>query len=548
VKLTIGWGVVLGWAILSLVALFVQSPGIYSDPAWGIFAAEQHHLGISPDFRTARQADPSNLQKDIDGVVSWWSPLYQGAPYVFRRLGLSWGHSVQITVLLSWVVSALGWGLYFARWRPLLNERWMPWLILMFLMFRYSHGSFHMYDGGEFQLLAAFPWVLLLNMQAMTVPGAGKGSVYSLLAGMASAGLFLIKYSSLLLTLGLGAAWLMLAVRHSVRWNRVGGFVIGSCISFFLIHAAGVPGGQTPADPLGPAPSLVTFIWPWSSLPLAMTDLDSLLRWLFIHPTHPILTDDGLIFLNALVLGMVLVFIRLNWNLVRRDSLDFLQRDPCLKAIVVILPLTILLLLIALLLRRAAISVDARHLRIPALLLMPWLFCACLSMIERARGLRRIAAALFFAGMFVVPAAYGGMTLVDKAFRRSMKTGALVNNQGIRLDLLGANANAREFHREIMGLSQERAMPLYFTSPDLALDFADCRIILRLPEFMSLQEIAEDSFRGVPEKGVGLVLPDASDESGRLRMIQDTFRDVHRWERIRLTSAPGWSLWIGKGK
>ena len=290
-------------ALLTIAGIFTAHPGMYSDPGWGILAAEQHLAGRSPNLLTFTHADADDLARDKPGRITYWAPLYQAAPYVFRSAGMSWGQAIRGTVLIAWLVGILAWGRYFGtvlKWQPEL-----AWLLVAFLFFHYTHNDLYMYDGGESLLWAVFPVVLWLNEGAMRSRSRVSGG-YAAVAGSAASALFLVKYSGALSSVGLGVAWIAAAAQRRVPWRRAVAWLTGAMMALGAMMLAGFPGGATPATEVRTGANPLIVLSPFLNWPLAMTDLDGLLRWLFMHPDRALIGEYGLLWLG-LSCGLFLV-------------------------------------------------------------------------------------------------------------------------------------------------------------------------------------------------------------------------------------------------
>lgn len=521
------------WLLLTLVAASRIDQAIYSDPAWGLLAAEQWRLGLSPSPRAAVQADPRDLRRDTAGVVSWWPPAYQGLPLAFRLTGLDWGAAVRASVLLSWLSALVGWALYF-RLAATRHVHW-PWLVLILATSRHTHAGFDHYDG-ETLLLGAFPWVLLANVHALAAERARAAWAFA--AGVGGAALFAVKYSALLGCVALLAAWLSACLpRPTLRACLcAASYAAGAALMFLGLHALGVPGGPTPGDTLLSVTAPARALYPFAILPLALTDLDSMVQFLFAHPTRPWLPPWQRWWIGAplVVAGAVWLVgsVRERSAAVDRGRLEAAALR-CAIAVLCVLPAVLGVMLLL----GAGVDDRARHVRLAALAILPWVVDGI------ARGFAagpdagagpRAAALLTAAVLVVLPCAYGAATLLDKAFRRASATDTRVGTSGLRLDVLGASAEARVFTAAVLAARPAVDTVVYVTSPDTAIELASARLLVRHADFTDSEDLAKQRFHGCPRGGVLLTVPSAFEHQDKLAYIREAFRDVTDWRPIEV--------------
>lgn len=528
-------------ALGTIAAILLQAPAVRTDAAYGLLAAMQHEAGRSPDIFTLREADGHDLTRDTARRVSQWAPSYQVVPYAFHRLGLGWGGAVRLTVLLAWACGAIGWALYF---RAVLGPgARLGWLLALFLLARPSHDQAYAYTGGEGLEWGAFPAVLLVNLRAMTQRDGAKGLALAALAGALAGTLFVIRHGAAVAAAGLGATWAMGAVAGRLRWRPALAWGVGAGVVSAAIVAAGFPGGRTVVDIVYESPPWA-WVWPLVAWPLALADLDSLLRWLrgWLGPLP--VAEDGLLLASALV---ALVLLALAWQAAGRGAgtrSPELVRSAAAWTAVITLGTTVGLLAV-LYGRGSAISFEGRHLRLGILPILPFLFERIEAASRAHRPARRWLAIAAFLLFFTVPAAFGAGSLVDKAVIRRARTVALVGPQGLRLDFLGPGVNARALYAELRARAPDPASVIVVPHPEEAFAVADRRLLVLRADRLPLAFLRTLAYHGRPPGGVVLVLPRALDQDGRRRAAQAAFRDVDRWEELGFDGTPAWVLWWG---
>ncbi len=538
----IGWVAVALAIVGTVAAIAVQAPAVRTDPAYGLLAAMQHEAGRSPSIFTLREADPQDLTRDTARRVSKWAPAYQAVPYAFHRLGLRWGDAVRATVLLAWGCGAAGWTLYF---RTVLGPgTQLPWLVALFLILRPSHDPAYAYSGGEALEWGAFPGVLLVNLWAIRRRTRSSQLPLAALGGLFAAALFLVRHGAAVPAAGLGGTWLLGALTGRLPWSSVLSWGFGAATMTGGILAAGFPGGRTVIEMLYVPPAWAP-AWPVVAWPLALTDLDGLLRWLFLRPGHPLFRDEAPLLTFGLGALAVLVLAWRTTGPAMRERPEGSLRNAAAWAAPTILGVTIVLLAI-LYARGSAITFEGRHVRLATLPVLPFVF----ERIVAASGARRragrwlgIAALLLF---FVAPAVYGVGSLVDKAVLRRASAEALIGPQGIRLDFLGPGVNARALYGELAVKVGDPETLLLLTHPEEAFAVADRRLLVLQVHGLPLEFLRTLAYHGRPPGGVVLVLPRFFDRDGRRQALQAAFPDVPHWQEVPLETTPAWVLWRGR--
>lgn len=545
-----GWGAVAVVALATLASIYLQTPGIGSDASWGVLCAEEYHAGKSQSIRYLAQADSANLDRDKPVLVSWYPPGYQLIPFLFREIGFSLGVAIKLTTLLAWGIGITGWAGYF--YLVLQDRRLLPWCLLCFMLFRYSHSNAHIYNGGELMLWSFFPWVFLLNIHAMTQAGSQRGRIDSVVAGACSVLLFVIKYSAGLISVALAGAWAWMALSGKIRMRFAACHGTGCLLSCLLLVALNIPGGPTPAGGVPGAPVLKpplwAALWPWSALPLAATDLDSLVRWLWLHPTWPTGVGDG----DLTDLGLALLLLGfLVWLAGRRVSsaqatkmLPSLDSDPALRRLALATLIGVPAILSYLILTGGNVGLEARYVRMPAILALPFIVNFLTPLVCSAGWLRRIMASVALIILFLVPAGYGATTLIEKTWFRRLAGASLVGSTGIRVDSLGVGADAKGFYKELMTLAPGPNRVLYVTEPDIAYELVGRRLIVE-EGYYAIEQL-ERRRNGSPAGGVALALPRRFEKNGKLEVIRDSFIEIKKWEQRAFKCAPEFTLWIGQ--
>jgi hypothetical protein len=395
-------------------------------------------------------------------------------------------------------------------------------------------------------VLGAFPWVLLANVRAMAAQT--RSLLPALGAGIAAGSLFVVKYSALLPCLALAVAWASLAaVRPAPRAAlRAGAYVAGAGVALAALRMLDVPGGPTPGDVTAGASALARAPYPFAMLPLALTDLDALLRFAFDNPSRPWLSpfDSWIFGVPALVLLTAALAPGLGPSQRERliDRPEALAAARCTLALILVVPA----LLGFLLARGATIDDSARHVRLASLAALPWVVTILWQQWTAPSLRRRVVACAAGALIVVLPCAYGAASLLDKAVRRARTDDPLVGATGLRQPLLGPNANTRVFMRAVRAALEGPETVLFVTSPDLALELVGARLVVRHADFLTVRRLARRRFDACPVGGVLALLPRPFEDNGKGPQLRRNFVDVAEWERVELAGGSEIDAWRGR--
>jgi hypothetical protein len=537
----IGWVLVACWVILSAISILRQYPGLDSDPAWGLLAAKQKASGSSSSILSITEASPHNLDQHVTNRVSFWAPSYQAIPYFFTQAGLSWGGALKLTVFLAWLLGAWGWARYFSI--TMQNPLATPWLILLFMCFRYSHDFTHIYRG-EALLWPALPWLVLINLKALT--GSTR---LAFIAGAAGPSVFLLKYSSGLFALVLLLIWTWFMIRRQISIRLWLGYALGFAVVGMGVVLAGFPGGDTPASALRAAGFHWTSLWPLGAPVLAITDLDSLARWLFMSPALATRTNQwtlywvgyGLTFL----LGAAALVIR---NPVRAEMLR--DENPTRQFAIGISTASFFLVPVLLVVMHIRGGLDeifeARHARSGVLLAIPFIFGVLLETSLGKSLPKRILALLLLVVLFLIPAIYGAATLLEKAWLRYPRLIAHLDQDNIRLDGVGIGGNTKEFYSKLKQFYPGQDPIYYITSPEWGLPLSSSRLLIRQAELLPIEHLTKEKYIRTTKQPIVLILPKALENTDKLEIIKKSFLDIAAWNRTELSEAPNFFILSGR--
>jgi hypothetical protein len=528
-----------------------------TDAGTCLLAAEQFHQRGNIDFHTLVETNANQLDQEVATPITWWPASYAGFPYLFRSLGLNWGQSLQIVILVGWLLGTWGWTRFF---RLLLSPAILPWFVATFLMFRYTHANANVYDAGEFIFWAFFPWVLLVNLQAMQTVRIHHvlASTLIALAGMLTALLVTVKYSAGLSALGIAMGWIFVVWRHQVPRYQLGFWILGAGLGTILVSLSGLLPFGNPGT-VRSGVQWTALCWGPGAWTFAMTDLESLVARLVLNqpaswlPAIGRYGDGRVTLLAPVTLGLLLGV----WFMGRQEgkvtdatgtwncSLSSADRSR-VQGVVVVHLVTFTVVLTGLVFAGSAIHMDSRFLRPAAIAFLPWVVAGIVTTIHSSQFSTRLIGYATLVLFIVVPAGYGATTAVYKTFIRGQGAAARTGPLGIRHDLLDEDGNANAFYKELQQLQTGPTTTYYLLEHALALPLAKQPVIIEHAHLRNREHLAGKRYLGRPVDGMVLVVPQRFTDNGKLTTIQESFIDIHEWQTHGLESQPGWLVSISQ--
>ncbi len=553
----IAWGCVWLLGLATVLVIFRQPPEVMTDAGTCLLAAEQFYQRGNIDFHTLVETNASQLDQQLATPITWWPASYAGFPYFFRSLGFNWGQSLQIVILFGWLLGTWGWTRFF---RLLLSPAILPWFLATFLMFRYTHANANVYDAGEFVFWAFFPWVLLINLQAMQTVHVrhGRAAILITLAGILTTLLVTVKYSAGLSALGIAMGWIFVVWMHQVPRRQLGFWILGASLGTILVSLSGL----LPAGNPGTVRSGIQWTalcWGPGAWTFAMTDLESLVARLLLDrpgswlPAIGRYGDGRVTLLAPITLGLLLGL----WFMVGRErkgtdpnstwnsSLSSADRSR-VQLVVVVHLVTFTVVLTGMIFAGSAIHMDSRFLRPAAIALLPWVIAGIVKAIHAAQFSTRLVGYTTLGLFIVIPAGYGAATAVYKTVVRGQAAAARTGPLGIRHDLLDEAGNANTFYKELQQLRAGPTTTYYLLEHALALPLAKQPVIIEHAHLRIKEHLAGKRYLGRPVDGMVLVVPRRFADNGKLAIIQESFLSIHRWQTRGLASQPDWLVSISQ--
>jgi hypothetical protein len=394
----------------------------------------------------------------------------------------------------------------------------VPWM-------RFASNALFLYTP-EILVFASVPWVLLGAVAAERATRLRLPAATAI--GLAAGALYVVKFSAVFVTLGafLWFAWRAVRVEPTFgrRAARIVAFAAAAAIPIVVLSAINqrtsgaanlvlaTPGGH----------------WQWVYLihavglpALAAADLDSVLAFLLLHPTHGITRNVVWLSVCGLPGGVLLMVLAARGR--QRGAQAELARlvfSASVASILVVWTLS------------TAVSIEARHVWSAGFTMLP------LALAEgrvwwntAAVPSRRLLGALVC--VFVVaPMAYGVISVLAKTGRypADYRTAA----SGIYNPLL-ARHDAASAVEGLQRMFDPAIDVWYVPEPLTALDLPG-RIIVRDADFMPLDQLREHFLTSRPIR-VHALLPPRFENNGRAAAIRGSFPQATGWSRSLLAGA-----------
>lgn len=483
---------------LQALIVFHTPQGMASDQLLQLTAVHQYIAGTSPSINHLVTVDEADLTRDVANWIDWWPPGYPILAFAGASAGLADGTSSRI---ISFVCASIG-ALLWLTWSRRIGARpfalyalaiAIPWA-------RYT-SAMSLETSAEAMLFAFAPALLLLADSTRTRASFRTSAALGLLGGTA----FLCKYSAgVTFAAALAAAWLTSEVRPRRRLLPA-----ALALTIFVAIAAA---------------------WTIASAKLGSGRGNSALDTLQLRgywALNPViaLADVGLSVADlgaplarlTLSIGIrVAVGLGLLATVVALIGIPRLQR----QAFTVVFVSATALLLAGIWTFSGAADYDHRHAMQAGLALLP-LMAMRLDDRPLRRGLVCAVAALLLASI-----AYGGASLVAKAMRNAIDSGANDRLWGQFLTWDGAGRARRAADEFCSGAPQ-----IWFVVDRLSALRIGGRVVGMGAEFWSNERLRLQ--RHEPERYcIVMLLPDAMESDGRGARLRGTFTEVQRWQRV----------------
>jgi len=515
-------GIAIVSAIVAIAVAGRARQGFYSDLALQMKTVVQYAGGGSPRVNDWIRPDYDDLSRDTDERLVIWAI---GSPLAFLplvRAGLTPAAAARIVAAIAVVAGAAGWTWWFASFglpRPLVFvfALLVPWL-------RVASNALFLYSA-EVLVYATVPWVLVAAVAADRVRGRWRWFAAAGV-GLAAGLLYVVKYSAAFVTAAVLAwtAWRAWRSREDAPATRIARVLItaaAAAIPVVVVNGLNQRGGGSG--------NLLTAIggghWHWVNLLHALAfpalttgDLDSLLTYVLLHPTHGLTQQPIWLTIAGLPGGILLAMLAA--RMTQRGAAAELARLLLVVGVAALLAVWTI---------SASISVEPRHVIAAGMAMLPLAFAEGLAWRRAAspalRALLAAAALVFVAA----PCGYGVVSVVAKAARYP---GDYRPGPSGTYNPLLAQHDADAVVRALTAGFDPAHDVWYLTDPVATLDLPG-RAIVRHADFMALEALGRDRFTSSRARRVRALLPSRFEQNGKGTAIRASFPQAARW-----TSSP----------
>lgn len=524
-----------------------HSQGMYSDPGYQLAAAQQHLRGESPSANTLVTREVADLSKPHHEWITWWAPGTTIAAYPLLATGLSAGRALRLIAIACEILGAVGWVAWFACFglpRPV--------IFLLAIFFPWVHYGWNgMFDySAETLLFGLMPW---LFVGASLVAERWRRDLRSLslvgfLIGVALGFAYVVKYSALLATLG-AVAFLSLVALYPMCRGRVryvadriapsswgsagpGATSAGTSIAraFALIAGFGLPvvvlnlanrwhasHANLISESLGRHADWRAPLYALASPALMLADADGLLRYVFLHPAHPIFASPDPLLVVAFPAGLILA-----WLVVHRraeDTIALLTQCVFITSVLFILMIWTI---------STGVSFEARHVATAGMISLPLALREGGHAWNRSRWLARSVLAAMGFGCVVAPLLYGVGGLIGKSRRLSA---SYVTGSADLYNPLLAPHDLASCRQHLLQRPGAMKAVWYLTEPMSELDL-DVPAVIEHADFV-LTDVLRDSpaFATSRRLEFYLLLPPHFEQNGKADVIRARARGASEWQR-----------------
>jgi hypothetical protein len=539
------------WTMFLLLMLQVFAAAFFCksvswDPSYGMLAAQQFVVWVSPSPFQLVQADPDDLTRVKADAVPFWAPLYQAVPYCFRFGGaLNWGAALNVTTVLFLLLGITGWRCYFLQ--IVGRGDLANWLTAGLLATRFCCMNSLTYDGGNLLLWGLAPWAVVLTIRCAKGSPQATGMAGAIAAGIFTGSLFAAKYSAVFVCAGLFVGWLVRCLADRRFVPRTIGWGAGALAAVAFVHVLGFPKysvARVTGLHLGRG-ALSLGLWT-----LGPGDVDAMLGKPLDWAKMTSEAASPAVGLALLLLIAISVWSYLTGH--RRGDGSSPEADHLSKVDRVAMTFGITAAMVdigalaALIAAGSNISLHARFGRISGLLLLPILVLIWLDLLARRDRLSRYLGGFCLSLVFVVPCIYGPLSVLPKWAQAYGTRRSAVGSDGVANAHLPRSVNHEVFYSELKAAIAPDTV-LYSIYPQMVFPLAQhpC-IIVDAEEDYTPQSLRQFRYRGNPAGGVALLVRSGFIRNGKLQAIEQSFVEVRGWQNIPLPADPTWSLWVSQ--
>ena len=491
---------------------------LFSDPAWQLKTVQQFVNGEAPRPNGWIHPRDEDLSLDREEYLIWWAPGTVWAVTPLMWAGMSPARATRTVAAVCVLAGSVGWTLWFAEFGlpaalVAAYAAALPWLHL-------SSNALFMFSS-EILVFAATPWVLLAALAAARAP---TRTSRWLATGTGAGLLYVIKYSATFVTGGV-VAWLAWQAWRAFRVSRDRAVPV-CAVAAAVSAAAPIVALSLLNRHAGGAMNLMAASgrgqWHWVNLlhivafpALIAADLDAVLRYVLLHPTHGLTRNPLWLSVIGSLGGVVLLPL-----VVRRGvtvpAADLARAVLASSMAGLLLSWTI----------SDGVGVEARFLFTGGSAALPLALAEGRALWrDRRPALRAVLAATAFA-FVVVPFAYGFVSVAAKVWRYpAYHPGASGQYNPLLAQTEAASVTAR-LQRDFVVAEDVWYLP----EPQSALDLAG-RAIIRHADFQRIEDLRLDRFVTSRTLRAHVLLPPRFERNGKGAVIRASFPQATEWTR-----------------
>jgi hypothetical protein len=511
-------------ALFIHVSFFILSllyaPKTDSDAAYGIQVWRSMERGSS--WNRVTEPDPTDIAKDTQQFLTWWSPGQYLVVGPLHRLGLNWGRAISIAALLCAAIGAAGFlRLYLRLGFSSETSAWSSAALLVTWHVMRNYGEF---SGGELPLFALLPWLILAVLAVRPF-----GFISILTVALIYVCGALVKLSFCVTAVAVLAAICCSEMRLGLSFSRLWRVVVSAgcaiAVGQFALWWVFLRFGTDPSVAGHRTLPIGFILAALAALPLgSVYGVMGVLSRLLLFPGHAVLEQPSEMapFLWLLSLG----FGYIGFKIARSTSL------PRGYGIFVVGMVGAYALVMGILMfRGASISLEDRLFFPPSALCLP-------ALVEMARKGTERAWRCSAAVLLSVSCAYGIFSACVHASQ--LRTKANVGRSGITQHIISREALGL-LHRLDDGAKRPNDAIIYLPSPEIALELSHVRCINTFDHSLSA-----DKLRTIKRYGTVPLLVVLSDpileSEGRTSIVLNNFCD-YKPDLWRIRTEGEWTFY-----
>ena len=467
-------------------------------------------------FNELLTPDPDNISRDTSYFLAWWSPGQYLTPAFFVATGLNLGQAISLTAGVFSVLGILG---YFYLYQTLGFSRNIALVSCAIITStRFFALPFGIYNGGELLLFGAIPWITLISMQCIEA----KGLQYPLFILVFLLGSFL-KLSFVVCAIAILTSLFIFNYSRTPGVSPLtmilyGAKLILTFITFYLIlYATYISKGLTPVSYAWKISSPVTAILFALVGPLySAFSIGDLINRLLRHPGNPVIHSYDEIIPLLLAFAAITAFLVVRIFRMSPGNLYSSLLFGFLITYVVIFSFFFL--------TGAPVSYEDRHFRAAGLLLVP----------GTVQVLGKSSKRIFRLPGFVAIVAFCVYGVISFFVR---------NEANISYGNVGVNGFTQHIiSKEALSLLHDIDTKIsrgnnmfYVTSPEIALEVRNNRVLSSHADFESLEALAGRRYHGQVDN-LFIVLQQKLVENGKAEVILRSFLDYAYtgWKSLKI--------------